>query len=113
MRTSLNEDDEYFEVSIRYILERAESDIIEKDEIIEEVKRIIPERSKKIMTIADELRKDGVNEMLIRQLENILNQEIPQDIKQKMEKTDNKKLMEIGVNIMEINTLNDLREKLK
>jgi len=69
------------------------------------------------MTIADELRKegrkDGVNEILIKQLENILNQEIPQDIKQKMEKTNNKKLMEIGVNIMEINNLNDLREKLE
>ena len=106
-------DDEYFEVSIRYILERAESDIIEKDEIIEEVKRILPERSGKVMTIADELRKDGVNEILIKQLENILNQEIPQDIKQKMKKTDNEKLMKIGANIMEINDLDDLRERLE
>ena len=110
-------DDEYFEVSIRYILERAESDIIEKDEIIEEVKRILPERSKKVMTIADELREEGKKEELANTVCVLLEQKfkdnLSENIKNKIKQADIDTLIEIRNNIFEINKLDRVKKILK
>ena len=64
------------------------------------------------MTDSDELKKEAVNTILIKQLETILDKEIPEDIIQQMQVTDIDRLLEIGSNIMTINGLDDLREKL-
>ena len=64
------------------------------------------------MTDADELRKEAVTEILIKQLETILDKKIPEDIIQQMQATEIDRLLEIGSNIMTINGLDDLREKL-
>ena len=64
------------------------------------------------MTDSDELKRDAVNEILIKQLETILDKKIPEDIIQQMQATEIDRLLEIGSNIMTINGLDDLREKL-
>jgi len=64
------------------------------------------------MTDAEELKREAVNEILIKQLETILDKKIPKDIIQQMQVTDIDRLLEIGSNIMTINGLDDLREKL-
>ena len=64
------------------------------------------------MTDAEELKREAVNEILIKQLETILDKKIPKDIIQQMQVTDIDRLIEIGSNIMTINGLDDLREKL-
>jgi len=64
------------------------------------------------MTDSDELKREAVNTILIKQLETILDKEIPEDIIQQMQETDIDRLLEIGSNIMTINGLDDLREKL-
>ena len=64
------------------------------------------------MTDSDSLKREAVNTILIKQLETILDKEIPEDILQKMQVTDIDRLLEIGSNIMTINGLDDLREKL-
>ena len=64
------------------------------------------------MTDSDELKREAVNEILIKQLETILDKKIPKDIIQQMQVTDIDRLLEIGSNIMTINGLDDLREKL-
>jgi len=64
------------------------------------------------MTDSYELKKEAVNTILIKQLETIMDKEIPEDIIQQMQVTDIDRLIEIGSNIMTINGLDDLREKL-
>ena len=64
------------------------------------------------MTDSDELKREAVNEILIKQLETIMDKEIPEDIIQQIQVTDIDRLIEIGSNIMTINGLDDLREKL-
>lgn len=49
---------------------------------------------------------------LTRQLENILETEIPEEIKQKMEEKSRERLIEIGANIMEISSMEDLKKEL-
>ena len=107
--------------SYRYIVITTDRELASGEEIEKKAKEITPERSDFVDTIAqdyiergrEEGEKEGIIMTLTRQLENILETEIPEEIKQKMEEKSRDKLIEIGANIIEINSIKDLRNELE
>ena len=122
----------YFELSFRYILEVADMDLANKEEILDESKKITPERGEEIMTVAEELRQEGRQEgkeegreegrqegreeELVETLKTLLekkfNRVLPQDIKQKLNTVSRKRLVKIRDNFFEIDSLKDVKKLL-
>ena len=111
--------------SFQYIVTTTDRELASGEEIEKKAKEISPERSDFVDTIAqdyiergreqgrEEGEKEGIIKTLVRQLENILQKEIPEELKQKMEEKSREKLIEIGANIMEINSMKDLKNELE
>jgi len=118
-------DELYFRINLIYVFHRTDLELTGEEDIIELTKKILPERSDQMETIADKLKKEGRKEgreegekegiikTIINLLEHILETEIPEEIKQKMEKKSKERLIEISANIMEINSIKDLRRELE
>ena len=113
----------YFRVAMRYILEtsgKSETD----EKIIELSKKFIPERKGDIMTVAEELRKEGEQrgiekgerkvliETVTTLLEKKFNLELPNNILKKIAITDTEKLIKIRDNIFDIENLDEVRQIL-
>lgn len=99
----------YLKITLIYILETADYD---KKEIIDVVKKEIPERSDEVVTVADQLRHEGAASTLERLLENKFSRTLSKEFKNQLYKADQSKLNEIIDNIFEIEDLETVKEML-
>ena len=99
----------YLKITLIYILETADYD---KKEIIDVVKKEIPERSDEVMTVADQLRHEGAASTLERLLENKFSRNLPEELKNRLYKAEQNKLNNIIDNIFEIEDLETVQDIL-
>jgi predicted transposase/invertase (TIGR01784 family) len=114
----------YFRVAMRYILETSARSKTDEEKIIELSKKFIPERKGDIMTVAEELRKEGEQrgiekgerkiliETVTIQLEKKFNLELPNNILKKIAIADREKLIKIRDNIFDIESLDEVSQVL-
>ena len=93
--------------TLRYILETADP---ESGEVIDVVKKEVPERSDEIMTVADELRREGKTETLIDLLEDKIHGNISQKTREKLKDSGDETLDRIKSKFMEIETEADIKK---
>ncbi|MFW5988241.1 MAG: hypothetical protein ACOCQA_02245 [bacterium] len=114
------EEIEYIKTTVKYLLNVNE--VISYENLKEKSKKIIPERSGVIMTVAEKIREkgkregiqEGKKEELINtlkiQLEKKFKKELPEDVKKGIDNADRNKLDKIRDKIFEIKSIDEVRD---